>query len=96
MPADEAKAELAEAMPALQAAIDSLKALNKNDIVEIKSFLNFVLSAALSTISELFVVEVKHDFCRAEAMTMSMAVSIQWTSLPKAMMSPGRDLSFLK
>lgn len=36
--ADEAKADLAEAMPALQAAIDSLKALNKNDIVEIKSF----------------------------------------------------------
>eukprot|EP00879_Flechtneria_rotunda_P020212 GHRR01021253.1.p1 GENE.GHRR01021253.1~~GHRR01021253.1.p1 ORF type:complete len:968 (+),score=349.26 GHRR01021253.1:519-3422(+) len=36
--ADEAKADLAEALPALQAAIDSLKALNKNDIVEIKSF----------------------------------------------------------
>ncbi len=36
--ADDAKADLAEAMPALNAAIDSLKALNKNDIVEIKSF----------------------------------------------------------
>eukprot|EP00882_Tetradesmus_deserticola_P018003 GHRQ01019317.1.p1 GENE.GHRQ01019317.1~~GHRQ01019317.1.p1 ORF type:complete len:180 (+),score=52.36 GHRQ01019317.1:625-1164(+) len=36
--ADAAQAELAEAMPAFQAAIDSLKALNKNDIVEIKSF----------------------------------------------------------
>jgi dynein heavy chain len=36
--ADEAKADLDEAMPALNAAIDSLKALNKNDIVEIKSF----------------------------------------------------------
>jgi hypothetical protein len=36
--ADEAKAELSEALPALEAAIDSLKALNKNDIVEIKSF----------------------------------------------------------
>lgn len=36
--ADEAKADLEEAMPALNAAIDSLKALNKNDIVEIKSF----------------------------------------------------------
>lgn len=33
--AEEAKADLAEAMPALQAAIDSLKALNKNDIVEV-------------------------------------------------------------
>lgn len=32
--ADDAKADLAEALPALQAAIDSLKALNKNDIVE--------------------------------------------------------------
>ena len=36
--ADDAKADLAEAMPALNAAIESLKALNKNDIVEIKSF----------------------------------------------------------
>ena len=36
--ADEAKADLEEALPALQAAVDSLKALNKNDIVEIKSF----------------------------------------------------------
>lgn len=36
--ADEAKVDLAEAMPALEAAIESLKALNKNDIVEIKSF----------------------------------------------------------
>lgn len=36
--ADEAKADLAEAMPALQAAIDSLKALNKNDIVEVRAF----------------------------------------------------------
>lgn len=34
--AEEAKADLAEAMPALQAAIDSLKALNKNDIVEVR------------------------------------------------------------
>ena len=33
--AEEAKADLAEAMPALQAAIDSLKALNKNDITEV-------------------------------------------------------------
>eukprot|EP00210_Caulerpa_lentillifera_P003766 g3598.t1 len=36
--ADEAKADLEEAMPALEAAVNSLKALNKNDIVEIKSF----------------------------------------------------------
>jgi dynein heavy chain len=33
--ADEAKADLAEALPALQAAVDSLNALNKNDIVEV-------------------------------------------------------------
>jgi len=36
--ADDAKADLAEAMPALNAAVDALKALNKNDITEIKSF----------------------------------------------------------
>ncbi len=60
------------------------------------SFLNFVFFAALSTISELFVMEVKHDFWKAEAMTMPMAVSSLWTSLPRAMMSPGRDLSFHK
>jgi len=36
--ADEAKADLQEAMPALNAALASLQALNKADIVEIKSF----------------------------------------------------------
>lgn len=36
--ADDAKADLEEAMPALNAAVDALKALNKNDITEIKSF----------------------------------------------------------
>ncbi|KAJ9531756.1 hypothetical protein QJQ45_021904, partial [Haematococcus lacustris] len=36
--ADEAQADLEEALPAMNAAIDSLKALNKNDITEIKSF----------------------------------------------------------
>lgn len=36
--ADSAKADLDEALPALNAALNALKALNKNDIVEIKSF----------------------------------------------------------
>lgn len=36
--ADSAKADLEEAMPALAAALTALKALDKNDIVEIKSF----------------------------------------------------------
>ncbi|MEW5314022.1 MAG: hypothetical protein WDW38_005550 [Sanguina aurantia] len=36
--ADDAKADLEEAMPALNQAVDSLKALNKNDVVEMKSF----------------------------------------------------------
>lgn len=35
--ADEAKADLDQALPALNAAVDSLNALNKGDIVEIKS-----------------------------------------------------------
>ncbi len=40
--------------------------------------------------------EDKHDFCKAEAITRSMAVSILCTSLPRAIMSPGLDLSFLR
>lgn len=35
--ADDAKADLDKAMPAFNAAVDSLNALNKGDIVEIKS-----------------------------------------------------------
>ncbi len=42
---------------------------------EMESFLNFILSAALSTISELFVVEDKHDFYKTDVTTTSMAVS---------------------
>ena len=37
--ADEAKADLDQALPAFNAAVDSLNALNKSDIVEIKSML---------------------------------------------------------
>ena len=36
--ADDAKADLAAAMPALQGAIQALNSLSKNDIVEIKNF----------------------------------------------------------
>jgi dynein heavy chain, axonemal len=36
--ADDAKADLAEALPVLESAVKSLNALNKNDIVEMKSF----------------------------------------------------------
>ena len=37
--AAESQADLDQALPALQAAVDSLHALNKNDITEIKSML---------------------------------------------------------
>ena len=63
---------------------------------EFKSFLNFDFSAAMSTISELLLMDDKHDFCKAEAITMSIAVSIMWTSLPIAIMSHGLDLSFFR
>ena len=36
--ADDAKADLAEALPVLESAVKSLNALNKGDIVEMKSF----------------------------------------------------------
>ncbi len=42
---------------------------------ELRSFLNLELSAAFSTTSELLLVEDKHDFCKAEAITRSMVVS---------------------
>ncbi len=63
---------------------------------EILFFLNFAFSAAFRTKSELIHEEDKHDFFKPEAMTRSMAVSSLWTSLPRAMMSPGRDMSFLR
>ena len=37
---DEAQTELAKAIPALNAAAEALKKLNKNDITEIKGFAN--------------------------------------------------------
>ena len=63
---------------------------------EFKSLLNFDFSAALSTISELLLIEDKHDFCKVEAITMSIAVSNLWTSLPIAIMSLGLDLPFMR
>ncbi len=46
--------------------------------------------------SELLLEEDKHDFARLEATTKSIAVSIMWTSLPSAIISPGLDLSDLR
>ncbi len=63
---------------------------------EFLSFLNLAFSAAFRTKSELLHEESKHDFVKAEAITKSMAVSSLWTSLSRAMMSPGLDLSLLK
>ena len=60
------------------------------------SFLNLVFSAALRTKLELLHEEDKHDFVNPEAISRSMAVSSLWTSLPRAMMSPGLDLSLLR
>jgi hypothetical protein len=78
-----------------------LRASGTNRIVEeeaigltdLMSFPNLARSAPLSTKSELLEEEDKHDFVRREAMTRSIAVSILWTSLRRARMSPGRDLS---
>jgi hypothetical protein len=65
-------------------------------LAEFKSFLNLDFSPAFSTISELVSMGDNHDFCRAEAITRSMAVSSPWTSLPKAILSLGLDLSSLR
>jgi hypothetical protein len=78
-----------------------LRAKGTNLIVEeeeigftdLRSFPNLTRSAPLRTKSELLEEEDKHDFVRAEAITKSIAVSNLWTSLPRAKMSPGRDLS---
>jgi hypothetical protein len=78
-----------------------LKANGTNRIVEeeaigltdLPSFPNLTRSAPLRTQSELLEEEVKLNFVRPEAITRSIAVSILWTSIPKAKMSPGRDLS---
>ena len=62
-------------------------------LTDLLTFLNLTRSAPSRRKSELFEEEDKHDFVKPEAITRSMAVSILWTSLPSARMSPGRDLS---
>ena len=64
--------------------------------MEVMFFLNLVFSAAFKTKSELLQEEDKHDFVSPEAITKSMDVSSLWTSLPRAKMSPGLDLSLLR
>ena len=63
---------------------------------EFLSFLNLAFSIAFRTKSELLHEEDKHDFVKLEGITRSMAVSSLWTSLPKAMMSLGLELSLLR
>jgi hypothetical protein len=66
---------------------------DENGFQDLLFFANFVDSAALRIKSELLLEGDKHDLVNPEAKTMSMDESLQWTSLPRAMMSPGRDLS---
>ena len=63
------------------------------ELHDLMSFESFVDSAALMTKSELLLEEDKHDLVNREAMAMSMAESILWTSLSRAILSPWRDLS---
>jgi phosphoribosylaminoimidazole-succinocarboxamide synthase len=65
-------------------------------LAEILSFLNLAFFVDFRTKSEILQEEDKHDFVKLEAITRSMAVSSLWTSLPRAMMSPGLDLSLLR
>ena len=65
-------------------------------LTELLSFLNLAFSGVFRTRSELLHEEEKHEIVKPEAMTSSMTVSNLWTSLPRAMMSPGLDLSFLR
>ncbi len=50
-------------------------------------------STALRTKSELLHEEDKHDLVCLETITMPMAVSNLWASLPRAITSPGLELS---
>lgn len=43
--ADDAQKDLDEALPALEAALSSLKSLNKNDVVEVTGFSHIILIA---------------------------------------------------
>ncbi len=54
---------------------------------DLMSFPSLARSTALRTKSEPLEEEDKQDFVSPEAMTRSMAMSIMWTSLPRAMMS---------
>jgi hypothetical protein len=65
-------------------------------LAEFLSFLNLAFSTAFKTKSELVHEEDKHDYVMLEAITRSMTVSSMWTSLPRAMMSPGLDLFLLR
>ena len=62
-------------------------------LTDFLSFPNLARSAPLRTKSELLEEEDKHNFVRPEKITRSTAMSNLWTSLPRARISPGRDLS---
>jgi hypothetical protein len=58
------------------------------------SFKNFAFSASRREKSELFAWFDKHDFARPEMITQSLVVSFRKASMPRATISPGRDLSW--
>ena len=64
--------------------------------MEFMSFFNLAFSAAFKTKSELLQEEDKHDFVNPEAIAKSLVVSSLCTSLRRAKMSHGLDLSLLR
>jgi hypothetical protein len=57
-------------------------------------FKNFAFSASRREKSELFAWWDKHDFATPEIITQSIAMSSRKALMPKATISPGRDLSW--
>ena len=60
----------------------------ESGLQDLLSFANFVDSAALNAKLELLREGDNNDLVNLEVITMSMAESILWTSLPRAMTSP--------
>ena len=70
--ADDAQAELSKAIPALKAAADALKKLNKNDITEIKGFANPPPAVAMVLEAVCILLGEKSDWEGAKKVMMEM------------------------
>eukprot|EP00118_Oscarella_pearsei_P012540 m.93002 g.93002 ORF g.93002 m.93002 type:complete len:4173 (+) comp36767_c0_seq9:102-12620(+) len=93
--ADDAQRDLDEALPALDAAVTSLKSLNKGDVVEVRGFIRPALGVRLVMEAVAIMKEVKPRKVEKEGGKLGQKVDDYWEPAKALLQDPAKFLESL-